>query len=319
MTVPAAAMSVGSAGGTVSAADGAVVVDVPPGAFTSMTSVQVTALPTSQDHEPPGKSFVGASPQWTISAGGAEPAKPVLATFRYDPGALGGLSPRRLGVYGYDPGKGAWQWVGGRVYAADDTVSAELPSFGTYAVFADVATFKDMGQASWARDAVDTLLGANMVVGMAPGVFEPNGLLTRAQFATLLVKADGLAPQRFTPTPFTDVAPTAWYAPYVAAAYRAGLVAGVGSGSFAPDAPVTREEMAVMLSKAILEDDGSHSLARFSDAGSVASWARAGVEAVVGAGIMTGFPDGTFRPRSVATRAQAAAVVASYLGYAGKA
>ncbi|MDA8145876.1 MAG: S-layer homology domain-containing protein, partial [Thermaerobacter sp.] len=178
----------------------------------------------------------------------------------------------------------------------------------------------DLSQAPWARSAVDTLLGANLVAGVAPGVFDPNGTLTRAQFATLLVKADGLAPVASGKSPFTDVSPAAWYAPYVAAAYNAGLVSGVSSHTptFDPNGSITREQMALMLAKLLGSSAPAGSLSRFSDASSIAPWAQSGVAAAVGAGLMTGFHNGTFRPTGLSTRAQAAAVLAKYLSYVGK-
>ncbi len=313
-----AGTGVGPNGGTVTAGNGALTLDVPPGAFANQTSVTTQPLSTAQAYAPPGRAFAGASLQWSISAGGVQPAKPVLATFRYDASALGGLNPLRLGIYGYDPNTSAWQWVGGRVYASAGTVSAELNQFGTYAVFANTNSFSDLSQAGWARNAVDTLLGADLVAGVGPGVFDPNADLTRAQFTTLLVKADGLAPVASRATPFADVAATAWYAPYVAAAYKAGLVAGISPTSFDPNGDLTREQLAVMLAKLLGSGVPSGNLGRFTDASSIAPWARSGVAATVGAGLMSGYPDGAFQPTGISTRVQAAAVLAQYLAYVGK-
>ena len=313
-----AGTGVGPNGGTVTAGNGALTLDVPPGAFANQTGIAAQPLGTAQAYAPPGRAFAGASLQWSISAGGMQPTKPVLATFRYDPSALNGLNPLRLGIYGYDPNTAAWQWVGGRVYGSQGTVSAELNRFGTYAVFADTNSFSDLSQAPWARNAVDTLLGADLVAGVGPGVFDPNADLTRAQFTTLLVKADGLAPVASGATPFTDVVATAWYAPYVAAAYHAGLVAGVSPTSFDPNGDLTREQLAVMLAKLLGSGVPSGSLSRFTDAASIGSWARSGVAVAVGAGLMSGYPGGAFRPTGISSRAQAAAVLAQYLAYVGK-
>ncbi len=313
-----AGTGVGPNGGTVTAGNGALTLDVPPGAFPNQIGITAQPLSSAQAYAPPGKAFAGASLQWSISAGGVQPAKPVLAIFRYDASALSGLNPLRLGIYGYDPNTSAWQWVGGRVYASAGTVSAELNQFGTYAVFANTTGFSDLSQAGWARNAVDTLLGADLVAGVGPGVFDPNADLTRAQFTTLLVKADGLAPAASGATPFADVAATAWYAPYVAAAYKAGLVAGVSPTGFDPNGDLTREQMAVMLAKLLGSSAPSGNLGRFTDASSIAPWAQSGVAAAVGAGLMSGYPGGAFQPTGISSRAQAAAVLAQYLAYVGK-
>ena len=107
---------------------------------------------------------------------------------------------------------------------------------------------------------------------------------------------------------FTDVAADAWYAPYVTAAAQAGIVQGVAAGRFDPDAPVTREQMALMLARALkLSGTGA---AAFTDQAAIAAWAAGGVQAAVAAGLMNGFPDGSFRPLEPTTRAQAAKVLA---------
>jgi hypothetical protein len=317
-TNTSASASVTTAGGTVATADNSVVLNVPPGAFTATVTVSISAV--SQASAPPAPRGFTAAAVWSMGTGGVEPTKPVQASFKYDPSLLKGLNADRLGVYLYDPGTGTWAWVGGVVDPATGTITVTLSHFSIYGVLANTATFNDLSQASWARTAVDTLLGANMVAGVAPGVFDPNGTLTRAQFATLLVKADGLAPVTSGKSPFTDVSPAAWYAPYVAAAYNAGLVSGVSSTTptFDPNGSITREQMALMLAKLLGSSAPTGSLSRFSDASSIAPWAQSGVAAAVGAGLMTGFQNGTFQPTGLSTRAQAAAVLAKYLSYVGK-
>ncbi len=315
-TITTATASIGPAGGTVATSDNSAVVVVPPGAFSTTVTMSLTAVCVPTAPAPPA-GFVAAV-AWCINTGGVQPTKPALATFKYDPTILNGRSPSRLGVYLYNTSTGKWSWVAGMVNTSNDTITAPLSEFSTYAVLANTQVFTDLGQVPWARSAVDTLLGADLVAGMAPGIFDPDGTLTRAQFTTFLVKADGLAPVSSGTTPFTDVPATAWYAPYVAAAYQAGLVAGVSSTSFEPNASITREQMAVLLGKLLGSSAPAGSLSQFSDAFSIAPWAQSGVKAAVGAGLMTGFPNGTFQPTGTATRAQAAVVVAGYLKYLGK-
>jgi hypothetical protein len=175
-----------------------------------------------------------------------------------------------------------------------------------------VSPFSDVPSGYWAAQVICQLAAQGIVAGFPDGTFRPHDPVTRAQFATMLVKADGLAPLASGATPFADVPSTAWYAPYVAAAYKAGMVAGTGPTTFDPNASITREEIAVMLSK-LLSGGPSASLGRFSDASSIDGWARPGVEAAVGSGLMAGFPDGTFRPLGITSRAQAAAVLVAYL------
>lgn len=101
--------------------------------------------------------------------------------------------------------------------------------------------------------------------------------------------------------------PSAWYAPYAAAAVREGLVQGTSPTTFSPDARLTREQLAVLVARALnLAGDPL-------DADRISGWTRAGVSADVTAGLIEGFPDGTFGPPGTATRAQAARILAQAL------
>jgi hypothetical protein len=109
-------------------------------------------------------------------------------------------------------------------------------------------------------------------------------------------------------TPFADVPPSAWYAPYVAAAVQAGIVQGASPTAFDPDATLTREQLAVLLARALKLTRAA--TLHFTDDAMIDGWALPGVEEVVAAGYMDGLPDGSFQPLGTATRAQAAAVLA---------
>ncbi len=169
-----------------------------------------------------------------------------------------------------------------------------------------VATFPDVPATYWAVQPIATLQCRGIVEGFPDGTFRPDGAVTRAQFVKMLILTMGLNTSEAT-TPFTDVAAGAWYAPYVAAAVRADLVQGVSSTMFAPDQPITREQMAVLLARALhLTKTGT---LHFTDAVAVDGWALQGVEAAVAAGYIGGFPDGSLQPLGTATRAQACQVL----------
>ena len=72
--------------------------------------------------------------------------------------------------------------------------------------------------------------------------------MTRAEFAAIVVRALGLTPEG--KNSFSDVAAEAWYAPYVGTAYSCGIITGVGDGRFNPSGTITRQEAAVMVSRA---------------------------------------------------------------------
>ena len=167
-------------------------------------------------------------------------------------------------------------------------------------------TFSDVSASFWAYSAIEALAGKGIVGGFPNGTFQPNAPVTRAQFAKMIDLTLGLATADGQ-TAFADVPAGAWYAPYVAAAVQAGIVTGVSPTSFDPNGTVTREQMAVMIARALKLTGGS--TLPFSDTASIAPWALADVQAAVAAGYMNGFPDGTFQPLGPTTRAQAAKVL----------
>lgn len=131
------------------------------------------------------------------------------------------------------------------------------------------------------RRAIETLAGYGVISGKGDGRFSPDETMTRAQFAKIVVDGLGLLPEyRGT---FTDVDETAWYAGAVDTAAAYGIVTGTGDGKFSPESTITRQEAAAMLARAaklcgfdtaLTEEHVARVLARYSDGGSVAAYAR---------------------------------------------
>lgn len=294
-------------------ADNSVSVEVPPRAFSTQTVLSISQFATPY---PAPAGFTTASPQWAITASGTGPVQPVTISFQYDPTVLGNLDPSRVGVYLYNPGTGGWRWLAGQ--AGDNTVTVNTLSLGVFAVQANTQVFPDLDQAPWAQTAVDSLLGSGIVSGTGPDQFAPLQNVTRTQFAVMLARATGLSPAADGRTPFQDVDPTAWYAPWVSAAFNTNLMNGTGASTFSPDTPVTREEMAVMLARLPGSSSGTADASQFTDSAVIDSWALNAVEEVVGSGLMSGFPDGTFHPLGPTNRAQAAVVLYNYRALGGQ-
>ena len=206
----------------------------------------------------------------------------------------------------------SWTFVPTAVNMSLGTASVFAPGPETLIVASNSNLFADVPANYWPRSAIESLAAANVVTGFPNGTFEPDANMTRAQFVKMFVVTLGLASVPGG-TVFTDVPADAWYAPYVSAAVQAGLVTGVTSTTFEPDAAVTREEVAVLLTRA-LQLSGTVTLS-FSDRGEIAPWARSGVEAAVAAGYLNGFPDGTFQPTAPMTRAQVATLLARVIAH----
>lgn len=173
-------------------------------------------------------------------------------------------------------------------------------------------SFTDIDHVAWAKDAIESLSKQGIVKGMGDGRFAPDDAVTREQFAAMLVNAFGLM-QDGVQSPFTDVQPGTWYAPYVASAYQKGIITGVSDTEFGVGANITREQMAAMVyrtaqSMGIALPDADPSLT-FKDGEDIALYAQEAVAHMQAAGILTGMDDGRFAPRDPSTRAQAAVVI----------
>lgn len=150
--------------------------------------------------------------------------------------------------------------------------------------------------------AIAALLEARIMTGREDG-FAPSVQVRRDQVATVLARTFALPPAG--EQPFGDLADNV-HAEAIAAAAEAGLVQGFGDGTFGPERPVTRGQLAAMLDRAF-ELPTAEGGPPFSDVAGTTH--AASIANVAEAGIITGFADGTFRPSAPSTRAQTASMV----------
>lgn len=138
--------------------------------------------------------------------------------------------------------------------------------------------------------------------GYTSGNFEPDRSVTRAELAMILVNTGMVKPVTSVNGYFLDVAENYWAADAIKRSNEAGLMNGYANGMFNPTGGVTREEMAAILFRYRgLRDDGMNN--SFSDVGGD-HWSTQIIAAVSNAGMMSGYPDGTFHPEKVLTRAE---------------
>jgi spore germination protein YaaH len=164
-------------------------------------------------------------------------------------------------------------------------------------------------QTSWAKEFILTSYENGWMNGMSADSFSPDSSLTRAQAAAVLVRMLGLPVQVDSANRFSDCGGH-WAAAYIDTARKYGIVSGVGDNLFDPERPVTREEIAVMLQN-ILGETGGGALSSFPDvAEDTHPWSYDAIEALGSLGIITGYPDGSFRPTNPVTRAEFAALAA---------
>ncbi|ACV64214.1 S-layer domain protein [Desulfofarcimen acetoxidans DSM 771] len=192
-----------------------------------------------------------------------------------------------------------------------------------YTVLQSSKSFSDI-QGNWAKDDIEMLAGKMLISGKNDTTYEPDSNITRAEFATLLVRALALEEGVLHEGQFKDVLVSDWYAGSVAAATGENIIAGYDGGLFKPADNITREKVAVMIARAARvagkEDTLSASeqvqqLDQFKDKKEIASWATKDVALAVKIGIIEGMPGGNFAPKANADRAQSAVMLKRFLTY----
>lgn len=175
--------------------------------------------------------------------------------------------------------------------------------------------FSDVPATHWAKTAIYDLVDRSIVAGVGNNKFGTNDSVTRAQFCKFIVQATGRTAIEWKGT-FTDVPDGRWYSGWVESAVENGFMSGKGSGKFAPDGKITRQEMAVALANVIsivkkttVQELGTGSLS-FNDNSSISTWAVPGIKVVVTYKLMSG-SNNYFKPLSNATRAEAAMIIYS--------
>ena len=165
--------------------------------------------------------------------------------------------------------------------------------------YSDVATIS-----TWALDGVQQATDYGFVQG-SNGQFKPQSAITRAEFTKILAALLHLNINNGIPTAFNDVNPESWFYPYVMAAYQQELITGYNN-NFNPAATITREEMAVILNRALSIKAESTSIS-LKDSSAISSWALPSVSNMITTGLMLGDQSG-FRPKGTVTREMAALV-----------
>ncbi|TYP68098.1 M4 family metallopeptidase [Paenibacillus methanolicus] len=204
-----------------------------------------------------------------------------------------------------------------RTESGKQLLDVKSPHNSIYTVVQGAKTFEDVKQ-HWAKADIELLASKKVMQGTGSVAFDPNRAITRAEFASTLVRSLGLQ-ATVKGSRFSDVADSAWYAGAVNAAAGAGLVTGGADERFRPDGQITRQEMAAMLARAVqyagqeqlLGDQASSKsvLSGFADAKSIAAWAQEDVAHLVAGGIMQGISATRFDPTAPVSRAQTASAL----------
>lgn len=167
-------------------------------------------------------------------------------------------------------------------------------------------------QGHWASEAIRKMAGRGILKGYEDGTFGPSKQITRAEFAAVVARTFGFEGTAAT-SPFKDAQLGKWYTEPVVNLYEKGIVTGRPDGTFGVNDSITNEEMAVMISRSLtalaVELEGERTYVPFKDADTISSFAQDAVKELYEAGIISGMPDGTYKPKDSTTRAQVAVIM----------
>ena len=177
-------------------------------------------------------------------------------------------------------------------------------------------SFSDVKTNDWFYANVQYVVENNLMNGVAEDKFAPNDTLTRAMLVTVLYRNVG-EPAVNKSIPFADVDMGSWYANAVVWAKQNGIVNGVNETEFAPDANITREQIATIMFRyaqykgmeAVTLEENLH----FTDANEISEFAVSAMNWAVGTGLMNGKSATTINPKDNATRAEIAAILQRFI------
>ncbi len=175
----------------------------------------------------------------------------------------------------------------------------------------NAGTFYDVPKDGWSYAYVEALAEKGIVNGYA-GAFNPESSVTREEFVKMLLGVLKVVTTEME-TNFSDVAADAWYAPYVATAAQLGIAQGIGGGEFGVGQTILREDMAVMVQRALetmgitLQQEGES--IPFSDAQAISDYAKEAIDMLVRANVISGDENNRFNPKENLTREQAAKII----------
>ncbi|MCY9663556.1 DUF1080 domain-containing protein [Paenibacillus alginolyticus] len=200
----------------------------------------------------------------------------------------------------------------GNYDAATGGITFFTNHFSKYTIAEVKVTFTDLGSAEWARAAIESLSAKQVINGYSVEQFNPQGIVTRAEFLKMLLGALDLV-DASAEIRFKDVQADQWYAGSIATAQKLGIVSGYQDGTFRPDQTITREEMSFMVSKAskLAQVPLAAVAAKviFKDDVVISGFAAEAVSELQQSGVINGFEDGTFKPKNTASRAEAAQII----------
>jgi hypothetical protein len=215
-------------------------------------------------------------------------------------------------------------YVGGTLDSQRTTLSVSRESLSTYGVLVWDREYDDVAPDHWAHRAVKVMSARHVVQGVSETLFDPERAVTRAEFAAMVARAWSVPIPANPALTFADVPAGAWYAPVMSAVVQAGLYSPEPGNTLRPDVPITRQEMAVVIARAmerfypaatLPKADPDQVLAPFADRGGLTAAARNDMATLVAAGLIRGRAPDSLAPDGTTTRAEAVTLIKRLLDW----
>ncbi|MFI3175762.1 MAG: S-layer homology domain-containing protein [Bacillota bacterium] len=190
------------------------------------------------------------------------------------------------------------------------------PSTDSDSSTSTTATFSDTAS-HWAKASIDFMVERGLMSGTGNGQFSPNTAITRGMFIAVLSRYSAEDLSAYTASSFGDVPQNSYYMKDIEWAKANGIVSGMSATTFAPDMPITREQMAVILAnymkyRNITLPETTEAIA-FSDSNEFSSWAADSVVAMQQYGILSGKGNNLFDPKGTGTRAEFSSMMERFI------
>ena len=177
--------------------------------------------------------------------------------------------------------------------------------------------FGDVSESDWYYESVQKAYNEGIVKGTSDNQFDSDGVITREMFLTMLGRAVDIDPSVYEDdsNSFSDVSSDQWYSPYINWGVKTGIVKGIGDSEFGIGQSVTREQMAVFLSRCINSECGvslkvsESDFVEFKDKDEISDWAADSLDLMQLCDVFTGDDNDYFHPQKIASRAEGTVVV----------
>ena len=183
-------------------------------------------------------------------------------------------------------------------------------------------TFVDMAGYEWASESVEYLFKKGIINGKDDGHFAPQDNVTREEFLKMILAALDIPAMNTSGNRFYDVSYEAWYAGYINAGYEKGIINGIDDTSFGVGIPIKREDVTVIIYNALnslnLIDEEASFTNDFTDGALISDYAQGAVSYMKQKNIISGYPDGSFKPAGSLTRAESAVAVKNVSEYVSR-